>query len=111
MKFLPAAVLLALLATIVPTYAFVTPSFVSSSPTTTAVPLKSVSALPMVATTGDLGLTVHGEAKPRKTREVCSVLMLLSCSTAALMQDFIYGISTGILGVDLPKFSTDRTLI
>jgi hypothetical protein len=69
MKFLPAAVLLALSASVVPSYAFITPSFLSSP---TSVSLKSASALSMVAT-GDL--TVHGEAKPRKTREVRNVLL------------------------------------
>jgi hypothetical protein len=80
MKFLLATVLLVLSAAVVPSsYAFVAPSFLlSPSPTTnTAVPLKSVSALSMVATTDDLGLTVHGEAKPRKTREVRKALLVL----------------------------------
>jgi hypothetical protein len=63
MKFLSAAVLLALSAAVVPSFAFMTPSFLSS-PTTAAV--RSSSVLSMVAT----DLTVNGEAKPRKTREV-----------------------------------------
>jgi hypothetical protein len=73
-------------AAVAPSYAFMTPSFLSSSPTQhTAVPLKPFSALSMVAT-GDLGLTVHGDAKPRKTREVCNVLLwlCLSCVDAEL---------------------------
>jgi hypothetical protein len=69
MKFLQSVVLLALSAAVVPSYAFMTPSFLSSRT------LKSSAALSMVAT-GDL--TVHGEAKPRKTREVRSVLWCLT---------------------------------
>jgi hypothetical protein len=69
MKFLQSAVLLAL-AAVVPSYAFVTPSFLSS-PTTVK---SSSAALSMVATndlTGDL--TVHGVPKLRKTRQVRSI--------------------------------------
>lgn len=98
MKFLPAAVILALSAAIVPSYAFVTPSFLSS-PTTTAVPVKPFSALSMVAT-GDL--TVHGEAKPRKTRQVRNDLLCLTCSCTLLRRvdaRFIDGMSGGFLGL------------